>query len=324
MRIWLEKGFSRRHIAERMMRAVPELEVVMHPTQTCPGAEPLAVPSKSNGQWGAEMARLVREHRIDAFVPQNSAAQEIADIGCPVHAPATPEVLAMLNDKSAFTEWLAGDIHRAVTIRADGVDEVRTALRRMRSIGLEPCIKPVEGVNGDGYWRLTDHGDASFIDDPEPREIDQTLYLGALAMRAAQSGRSPSMLVMEWLPGPEVSIDVLCWRGVPLMHAARIKEDPEHQRITTRHALIPHTCHLVRRLQLHGIVSIQYRLDRMGRWRILEINPRPAGGSIFSEDAGIGIISNWTRILCGLQEPVPIVQSHVDVLMRRTTRMTPV
>lgn len=124
------------------------------------------------------------------------------------------------------------------------------------------------------------------------------------------------MLVMDWLPGPEVSVDLLCWRGRPLIHAARTKIDANHQRIDDEHDVIEHTRRIAERLGLHGIVSAQYRLDRDGRWRMLEVNPRPAGGSIHSEDAGFGIITAWTGLVTREIEPDDCLQHRASTTIR--------
>ena len=54
--------------------------------------------------------------------------------------------------------------------------------------------------------------------------IDETArFTGSYGVHAwILAGRvAERMLVMDWLPGPEVSVDLLCWRGRPLAHAAK-------------------------------------------------------------------------------------------------------
>jgi predicted ATP-grasp superfamily ATP-dependent carboligase len=115
---------------------------------------------------------------------------------------------------------------------------------------------------------------------------------------------------MEWLPGPEVSIDILCWNGEPLIHAARVKASDNVQVIKSEHPMVEHARMLARKHKFHGIISVQYRLDANGDWKALEINGRPAGGCIHSEDAGFKIITMWTWLVLEVIRPEDVPQHH--------------
>ncbi len=120
------------------------------------------------------------------------------------------------------------------------------------------------------------------------------------------------MIMMDYLPGPEVSVDLLTWEGTPLIHAARTKSG-DTQRIQSEHEVLEHGYDIASRLGFHGIISLQYRLDADKNWKILEINPRPAGGSTNSEDAGFGIITDWAKLVAGEIGPNDVKQRHGDV-----------
>lgn len=315
MRLWIERGFSRLPIAERMLAAQPKLELFTSPSQTPRGATPLVMPQLSAEQRVDGLNAVIAEHRIDAFWPQHAAKNHLEGLTCTVHAAGTPETIALVDDKDAFMRWIGDDPHRPDQVEVLGADGVEREFAARRAQGRTVCVKPVIGVNGSGYWKLVDKDGARFLDDPEPREIDANVWL--TAMRIAEREQAPRrLLVMDWLPGPEVSVDLLCWRGVPLSHAARTKLDANHQRIESDHVVIGHAHSIAKMLNLHGIVSMQYRLDEDGGWRMLEVNPRPAGGSIHSEDAGFGIITDWTRLVTGDIGPDDIEQLHAAKIVR--------
>lgn len=315
MRIWIERGFSRLPIAQRMLAAKPDLELFTSPSQTPDGATPLVMPQLSSGNRVAGLNEVIAEHHIDGFWPQRSAAYDLTGLDCTVHAAGTPDTIALVDDKDAFMKWLGDDPHRPDQVEVLGADGVEAEYARRQAGGRTACVKPVIGVNGSGYWRLMPEGGFGFLDDPEPREMDASMWI--TAMRAAErDGAKRRLLVMDWLPGPEVSIDLLCWHGVPLTHAARTKIDANHQRIESRHMMTGHAHSVARMLKLHGIVSMQYRLDENGVWRMLEVNPRPAGGSIHSEDAGFGIITDWTRLIANEVGPDDIRQREAAHTVR--------
>lgn len=307
MRLWIERGFSRLPIAERMLAAQPDIELFTSPSQTPSGARPLVMPQTSSADRVAALNAVIAEHRIDAFWPQQAATRSLEGLTCTVHAAATPEMIALVDDKDAFMRWLGDDPYRPDQVEVIGADGVEREYAQRSAEGRAVCVKPVIGVNGSGYWRLVSEDGAKFLDDPEPREIDANVWL--MAMRQMEEGRDPRrLLVMDWLPGPEVSLDILCWHGEPLSSAARTKIDANHQRIESDHQVMGHAHSIARLLNLHGIVSMQYRLDQDGRWRMLEVNPRPAGGSIHSEDAGFGIITDWTGLITGRIRPDDVKQ----------------
>jgi carbamoyl-phosphate synthase large subunit len=90
------------------------------------------------------------------------------------------------------------------------------------------------------------------------------------------------MLLCEYLPGDEYSVDLLVNRGETLACAIRLRskivsgisvkgrfvEDKEMEETTAA---------LVKKLELHGPVGIQYKRNAEGRPIILEINPRLQG-----------------------------------------------
>ncbi|MBV1860514.1 MAG: ATP-grasp domain-containing protein [Nannocystaceae bacterium] len=102
-----------------------------------------------------------------------------------------------------------------------------------------------------------------------------------------------SYLIMEYLPGPEYSVDVFRTRAgnviaaVPrerllvdsgVAIAARTLHDPELERYAAR---------AVDALELEGVANVQFRRDHSGRPTLLEINPRFPGTMPLTIGAGI-------------------------------------
>jgi hypothetical protein len=115
---------------------------------------------------------------------------------------------------------------------------------------------------------------------------------------------------------------LLCWRGEPLIHAARTKLEDGRQLIQSEHPVLDHTRSVAARLALHGIVSMQYRLDEEQNWKMLEVNPRPAGGVTHSEDAGFGIVSGWAQLVAHEAGPDDLQQHNDDMMYARTSVAT--
>lgn len=175
------------------------------------------------------------------------------------------------------------------------------ALRLIEQDGATACVKPTRGIYGTGYWTLTGDDPFAHLSDPEARIIAPTMFAAGLQAKEDRGERF-SLLVMEFLPGPEVSVDIVAQCGEALLVVVRTKLDANRQRIQTRHALIDHATMLVGRYRLHGAVNIQYRKDRDGNWRILEINSRPAGGASYCDAVGIPFAATWIDVALGRAE----------------------
>ena len=320
--LWVERGFSRREIVRRMLAAVPSLNIISTQVQPIEGTPTVDYPTLSTPEGVAAANELIKTHSVHALWVQDSACHDLSGVNADVHVAGAPDVIALVDDKARFAEWLGDSSFRADTSEVLGAAGVANEYKRRQARGEEVCVKPVVGVNGEGYWHLTEAKPSVLLNTPDRRKIHPELYVKAMEL-SERSGASQRLIVMEWLPGPEVSVDVLCWYGTPLMHAARTKLGGGVQRIQSEHAVIPHVYKVVEELRLNGIVSMQYRLDAKGEWKMLEVNPRPAGGCINSEDAGFGIISGWARLVGKLVNPSDLVQYHGDVTLtvKRTVQV---
>ncbi len=320
--VLVERGFSRMEIVEFMKKADSGLTVYgthEQPYEDCPT---VMLPPLETPEGIAQANALIAKHGIDAFWPQKSAEYDLSRLDCAVHTAADPATIALVNDKERFAAWLDDDIYRARSVGVLGADGVAEAIRDWRATDRPVCVKPVDGIYGQGYWRLVENG-VSLLDEPSGREISPNLYLAALRSEELVTGRR-RMLVMDWLPGPEVSVDMLSWHGRPLIHAARTKLSDSLQRIESEHPVIGHARAMVGKLGLHGVTSMQYRMSLQGDWKMLEVNPRPAGGSINGEDAGFGLLAAWARLLTGSVGPDDIkqVDATVDLRISRMATIT--
>jgi len=317
MRIWFNRGFSLAPIAAAMRAADPDLDVCIsvsgdHPQYPGP-SETWIEPEGDSAAYVDWVRETIREQRIDLFIPtRRRAAIAAAALECRVEIPAALPVLQLLEDKYAFAEALADEPFHLPTGLAGSSAALAEALADFAGL---PCVKPRTGVNGTGFWTLMRDAPLSHLLDPDARFIRADLYLAAL--RAEEADKPiQELVVMDYLPGPEVSFDILADRGMLLKYAARTKLPNGNQRIETAHPLAGDVARLVARFGLHGIVNAQFRRDRLGAWKLLEINARPAGGIVYAEQVGCGLIADWTRLLTGRIVPAEVTRPAIDTEIR--------
>ena len=133
-----------------------------------------------------------------------------------------------------------------------------------------PCfVKPIRGKGSRGIALC--------------RTADELAY---------QMEKQSDLLIQEYLPGEEYSIDVLSdLHGEPIVAVPRVrlatKEGISVKGKTVRDPFIEETClELARFLNLKGPTCMQMRRDENGQPKFLEVNPRMGGGTIFSTLAG--------------------------------------
>lgn len=262
-------------------------------------------------------ASVVLVHRFRRAVVAARPAFEAAGVKVSGGALRV-EDLDATKRKDLFTQTLDGigvPVPRTVAV-TDGAQLRRAVL----AIGAsrEVCVKPVIGVFGRGFWRLSDVPEISAFLEP-----DQRVASAAAFMRAYEAAEAPEpYLVMEWLPGTEFSIDCVCDAGRVIAAASRRKE-VGYQVIETRGPQVDLARRVVEVFTLDGLVNVQVRLDVDGRPCVLEVNTRPSGGLTYSAAAGVNLPGAWARHVTGLPVHVPDLAAPVAVRVVETAVRLP-
>src|SRR3546814_19321921 len=69
---------------------------------------------------------------------------------------------------------------------------------------------------------------------------------------------------------------------------------------------------IVAKFSLHGVVNAQFRRAEDGRWLLIEINARPAGGVVYADQVGCSLTADWAGLLTGRLTPTTIDRTQVD------------
>jgi len=309
MKVWFNQSFSLRNVVARIARERPAVQLAISAIDPEAPVRDVAPEFwQEPGRGTVDYAQWVLEtavaRRVDAVVAQRGRADlarirdRFADAGVALHLAADADTLELLDDKAAFTAALAGDPMLCPTLAVHSAAGFEAAVAALTGNGATACVKPAKGIYGAGYWTLDAAGPRDHLADPDARRILPDAYAAALRADEAR-GEAFHLLVMEHLPGHEASVDVIADQGRVLLAAVRTKLDANRQRIETRHPLVAHATGLVARYALHGAVNVQYKQDRAGAWRILEINTRAAGGASYCDAVGIPFSTTWIDLVTG-------------------------
>jgi hypothetical protein len=330
MKIWLNQSFSMRNFVRRIRIDRPDIDLCVSAIDPASPVRDVAPafwnePERGSVDYTAWLLETAIRNSVDVLVPQRGkrdvalARDRFAEKGIAVHLTADAATLGLLDDKAAFTQSLGDDPHVCPSHVATSVTAFERALNALSRGGGVACVKPVRGVYGAGYWTLDGRNPLAHLSDPDARSIAPEVYATSLR-QAEDNGHAFALLVMEHLPGLEASVDIVADQGVVLLAAVRTKLDANRQRIQTGHDLIPHAAGLIGRHGLHGAVNVQYRQNREGSWRILEINARAAGGASYCDEVGIPFCATWMDVITGEAAPF---DGKVDSEIVAVTRAEP-
>ena len=162
-------------------------------------------------------------------------------------------------------------------------------------------------------WRPGDAGIAfpCFVKPTRGKGSRESARCADAAELALHVTNGADVLVQEYLPGDEYTVDVLSdLQGDPLVAVPRLRlairggisvkgrvvRDPEIQGLCVA---------MGRFLGLKGTTCMQLKRDAQGQLRFLEVNPRLGGASIFATLAGVNLPLLLVRLACGERVEVP-------------------
>lgn len=260
-----------------------------------PFAEPLLEYETAAGRAGyaAWCAATCRARDVDLFMVQGgqrAVAEHLHLFPATTHVvlPAPAETLALVDDKAAFTRAAAAaGLPTAWSAEVATAADLDAACVELAARGLPGCVKPREGVFGSGFWRLDD-GVSLF----EALIGGGGRRIAPAALRAAIAA-SPvpvRLLAMEYLAGPEWSLDCVCDEGRLVVGVARRKRG-RVQELEVDGPIFAIARAAVDLFGLTGLVNVQLKAaDLTGDDpRLLEINPRMSGGVARSRFAGVNL-----------------------------------
>ncbi len=302
-RIWFNRTFSNVRALFELIRQGDTTRAYRlfctHPQPGFPGfgladewaLEPAGL---SDADYVEYCLAICREHRVDALWPGNAAellaqhGTRFAALGVQVLAVAEADTLALLRDKGRFYDQAQAfpvppPAHRCLTAAA----ELEAAYAALRAVHPILCVKPAEDVNGVGF-RIID----------EQRSGLELWLQGALHAVDLQSlhrllqsaGQFRPLLLMEYLDGPEYSVDAVGdgQRLVALVQREKALTGAYGQRIVAIPAIERAVAEMTAVLGLRGLFNVQFRGGRSGL-RLLEINPRFSGGIGYTGLTGVNL-----------------------------------
>jgi len=264
----------------------------------------------------------IKEH-VDVVIPIMSVeletlaknADKFAQAGVALSV-SDLEPLKIANNKLALLKYMqANNIPTARFCEVNCVEDVDKAIEQ---VGIPVVFKTTEGSGSRGM-RIIDPSKSRF--DILFHEKPTSAYVTLQDFKETlQEGDMPKMLAMEYLPGHEYTVDMLCDNGKVLYSLCRrglnvqtsiildgiVEDKPE---------IISLCNQVAESLKLTGNIGFDVKERADGTPVIMECNPRATAG--VSEFAASGVNLLYLNIKRCIGEPLPELTPKYGVIMKR-------
>ena len=273
----------------------------------------LKIPPASDPSFIRELLRICRENNIQLVMPLVTAElihlarakHEFEKQGTVVMV-SSPDALEIAVNKSRLYEFLQWRGIPVPDFRV--VETVEQFLRAIEELGYPSkpvCFKPSISNGSRGFRIISNNIDESeLLFRQKPNNTFITL---SDAKRILSSQPFPELLVAEYLPGDEFSVDCVASDGEALIIVPRVRKKMlagisiEGEFINDE--MITGYCRqILHALKLNGNIGIQVKKSEAGIYLILEINPRVQG--TISSALGAGVNLPLIAVKQALNQPV--------------------
>ncbi|HLO04247.1 MAG TPA: ATP-grasp domain-containing protein [Symbiobacteriaceae bacterium] len=271
------------------------------------------VPAPEEASYVEALLALCERESVDLVIPQTTRElfvfarhkEAFAAQGTPVMVSSLPAIECANHKGELLQIAQALQFPCPAFVRTRSRRELLDAARQLGYPAKPVVVKPPVANGGRGFrvlraeaWDL-----ARFLaEKPSGEEIP----LGALLAILERGESWPELLVTEYLPGSEYSVDLFLGArvqvAVPRLRKAIRSGISFANELEYREDLMQYAVALGQRIGLQYAVGFQFKLDQDGEPKLLECNPRLQGTMVASLFGGANVI--WLGVKEALGEVV--------------------
>lgn len=302
MRIWFNKTFSS---ISAVFRNLHNADAARALTIICTHAQPTASaflfadehclePEDLSGPAYIEWClAFCRDQGVDLFWPGKEAVlaaeykHAFEQAGSRVLTAAEPDILKLLQNKADFYADLPSGVAEIMDfVAVETVSGFDRAIAELSARHAKLCVKPAVSAYGLGFRIIDEHAGIGRLLKGE----DHHVSLAELRAGMSRIGKFAPLVVMEYLPGPEWSVDCVarCGRLLCAVQRKKPQQPGRGQMIDGNAAIADMVENLTAHYRLSGLYNIQFKQGKGGP-RLLEINARPSGGVGMACLAGVNL-----------------------------------
>lgn len=221
--------------------------------------------------------------------------------------------LEIANNKSRLYEFLQWRGMQIPDFRVvETIEQFQNAIAELGYPSKQVCFKPSVSNGSRGFRIISEQfNEADILFNQKPSNVFIRLND---ALRVLSSAPFPELLVSQYLPGDEYSVDCLCDQGKALLVLPRLRKKMINGisvkgEFVKNDNIINYSTQIIKELQLHGNIGIQVKANEEGEYLVLEVNPRVQGTISAALGAGVNLPLLAVKQELGL----PIMQNELNV-----------
>ncbi|MCA0173647.1 ATP-grasp domain-containing protein [Bacillus sp. RAR_GA_16] len=269
------------------------------------------------------------DKKIDLFIPRKENVlisknlSKFHSIGVKVLV-CNAELMALMDNKAAMYQSILikeKELGKSIVPLPDyavvnKVEDFKKAYHFLREKGHTVCFKPVIGEGANGF-RVIKEGQET-IDELLTEGVSRRISFEHACSILSQQESFQDLMVLEYLDGYEYSIDCLAYNGELHLAIPRKKVEGRVRELEDNEELLQIARAIHQEYQIDYISNIQVKFSN-GVPKLLEINPRMAGGLNISCLSGVNIpfeaiklLQNGGNEFLKLDPEMGIRASHIE------------
>ncbi len=281
------------------------------------------VPMGNDPEYMAVIYDIVKREKVNIIIPcsdeevftlschKESLRKEGIAVLCPEH-----EIVATAIDKGCMLDF-AKEHNLPVPnfFLAASVDEAVQAVEKLGYPSKPVVVKPRRGRGGRGFRVLRE--DVDILSTRYSHEMKLSWF-----MEAVKQQESLEIVLMEYLPGEDYSVDVLAdnghlWFVVPRKRIKAILGPSQLGVVAWNQEVVDIVQLIVKAFGFDSNVNIQLRYSTDHKPLVYEINPRISGTIIAGASAGVDLLREGIRYALGLKPSIAFMSKPRSLKMIR-------
>lgn len=267
------------------------------------------VPKVKDSKYIDALLEICKNEKITTIIPQytdelilmSENTDRFNSLGIKVLVTEDTQMLHIANSKDGLYNFFRDKDFVPKYTLVSTIDSIKSAVLDLGYPDVPVCIKPVKGEGGKGFRIITEEKIDIFNEPPGSPKVNLEAYINLLRTLA----KIPELLVTEYLPGTEYSVDCVCKNGITYFCTPRQRIETSMgvssiSLIEKNEALIAYSKEMISALNLSYNINIQFKYSKSGKPKLIEINPRVSGSLVSNYGAGINMLEEALKLAYGM------------------------
>jgi carbamoyl-phosphate synthase large subunit len=263
------------------------------------------VPKAKDSKYIDALIDICRKEKITTIIPQytdelilmSENIDRFKDFGIKVLITEDIEKLMIANSKNELYNFFKERDFVPKYKLVSTIDAIRDAVLELGYPRIPVCIKPAKGEGGKGF-RIVTKEQINIFNEPA---VSPKITLDAYISQLEALTEIPDLLVTEYLPGNEYSVDCVCKNGITYFCIPRQRVETSMgvssvSLIEKNEDLIAYSKEIISCLNLSYNINIQFKYSNEGKPKLIEINPRVSGSLVANYGAGVNMLEASLRL----------------------------